>query len=352
MPDLVASTKVPGMMWPMNATAPANIAHLPVGPGVYRFRTETGSTLYIGRSANLRSRVASYWGDLGDRKRLARMVPQIARIEAVACDSAHEAAWLERNLLERRRPRWNRAIGGQEVPVYIRLDCGPRSSGVTMVHEPQPSLVARHFGPYLGGTKVRLAVSGLNRMLPLAYASEGLAGSGRDMARVLGVEQEDREGLLRSLAAVLEKDPVAVVALRTALERRRDEAAESHAFERAARLHAEMSAIEWVVAEQNVAVLDPIDLSISAWAGGVLVSFEMRGGRICRWEQRSCSEAAARRHVELTPAGYVDFGRRNAELAARLRASPAVTAPAERPAAAGQNRRSKDGSMTRRIVSS
>ena len=44
------------------------------------------------------------------------MVPQIARIEGVACDSAHEAAWLERNLLEFRRPRWNRAIGGQEVP--------------------------------------------------------------------------------------------------------------------------------------------------------------------------------------------------------------------------------------------
>jgi excinuclease ABC subunit C len=306
------------MMWPMTAKAPASVAHLPVGPGVYRFRAESGSTLYIGRSANLRSRVASYWGDLGDRKRLARMVPQIARIEAVACSSAHEAAWLERNLLERRRPRWNRAIGGQEVPVFIRLDCGPRSSGVTMVHEPQHSAVARHFGPYLGGTKVRLAVSGLNRMLPLAYASEGLAGSGRDMARVLGVEQGDREGLLRSLAAVLERDPAAVAALIAALQRRRDEAAQAHAFERAARLHTEMSAIEWVVAEQTVTVLEPVDLSIAGWAGGVLVTFEMRGGRIRRWEQRSCSEAAARRHVDATPTGYVDFGRRNAELAAGL----------------------------------
>lgn len=177
------------MMGPMNAAsrakAPATVALLPAGPGVYRFRAETGSTLYIRRATNLRSRVFSYWGNLGDRKRLARMVAQIARVEAVACDSTHEAAWLERNLLELRRPRWNRAIGGQEVPVFIRLDCGLRSPGVAMVHERQPSEAARHFGPYLGGTKVRLAVAGLRRMLPVAYASEALTGSGRDMARVL-----------------------------------------------------------------------------------------------------------------------------------------------------------------------
>lgn len=154
------------------------------------------------------------------------------------------------------------------------------------------------------------------------------------MARVLGIDQGDRDALLRSLALVLEKDPVAMAALRTALQRRRDDAAEIQAFERAARLHAEMSAIEWVVAEQNVAIQEPLDVHVSGWAGGLLVRFEMRGGRMCRWEQRSCSEAAARRHVEATPATYVDFGRRNAELAARLRSAPA---------AAGQNRSEREG---------
>ena len=44
--------------------------------------------------------------------------------------NSHET-WVagRRNLLEFRRPRWNRAMGGQEVPVFIRLDCGPRSLG-------------------------------------------------------------------------------------------------------------------------------------------------------------------------------------------------------------------------------
>ena len=300
----------------MRGKPPTTVGLLPVGPGVYRFRAERGSILYIGRATNLRSRVASYWGNLGDRKRLVRMVAQIAQIEAVTCDSVHEAAWLERNLLEVRRPRWNRAIGGQEVPVFIRLDCGPRSAGLTVVHE--TSGEARHFGPYLGGNKVRLAVSGLNRMLPVAYASDGLTGAGRDMARVLGVIPGDREALLQSLGAVLERDPVAVASICTALERRRDEAAHAHDFERAARIHAEMAATEWVVAEQKMAMLEPLDITVCGWAQDVLVSFEARRGRVCSWQQRRCPEAGARQHVENTPLSYADFARRNAELAARL----------------------------------
>src|SRR5580700_1789314 len=95
---------------------------LPLAPGVYRFRDAAGRVLYVGRAVSLRRRVASYWGDLGDRRHLAVMVARIARVEAVPCDSAHEAAWLERNLLQYRKPPWNRSpSGGQEVEVWIRL---------------------------------------------------------------------------------------------------------------------------------------------------------------------------------------------------------------------------------------
>jgi excinuclease UvrABC nuclease subunit len=108
--------------------------------------------------------VGSSWGDLGDRRHLASMVTRIDRVEAVACDSEHEAAWLERNLLEHRLPPWNRT-GGPEVPVYIRLDPGPAAPGLRVVHEHERSAGGRHFGPYLGGARVRLAASGLHREL-------------------------------------------------------------------------------------------------------------------------------------------------------------------------------------------
>jgi excinuclease UvrABC nuclease subunit len=159
---------------------------------VYRFRDRAGRALYIGRAVSLRRRVLSYWGDLGDRAHLAPMVARIARIEAVTCDSAHEAAWLERNLLEHRRPPWNRTPGGQEAEVWIRLSASPRRPGLTVVRQPAPGA----FGPYLGGQKVRDAVSGLGRVLPLGYAGDARAGTERAMARVRGASPAARSGPL------------------------------------------------------------------------------------------------------------------------------------------------------------
>jgi hypothetical protein len=106
---------------------PDAVAALPAAPGVYRFRDDSGRVLYVGRAGELRRRVSSYWGDLRDRRHLRRMMLRVARIEALVCDSAHEAAWAERNLLERSLPRWNRIVGGLEVPVSIGLDASPEA---------------------------------------------------------------------------------------------------------------------------------------------------------------------------------------------------------------------------------
>lgn len=298
---------------------------LPPEPGVYRFRDGRGRALYIGRAVDLRRRVASYWGDLRGRAHLRRMVPRIARIEAASCDSDHEAAFLERNLLEHARPPWNR-VTGVESTVYIGL---------------QPRLVLRHdpgggpvFGPFLGGEKVRLAVSGLQRASALAYAGDGLDGFDRDMARVRGVQPGSRPELLAEVAAVLGRDRAALDRVHRALTGRRDAAATALAFELAARIQSEIEALEWVTAEQKVAGAEP-DSDIHGWSpwlgptgrqgpesasspDGVLVSFELRGGRVRSWSQRRCDEAEAGERAASTPAAWRTFADRNAALAARL----------------------------------
>jgi excinuclease ABC subunit C len=292
----------------------ASVARLPATPGVYRFRDARGRVLYIGRATRLRHRVASYWADLGDRGHLARMVARIARVEAVACDGGHEAAWLERNLLERALPPWNRTAGGQEVPVYLSLAAGPTAPGLSVVHAAVPG----SFGPYLGGDRVRLAVAALHRVLPLSYAGTGLAGSQRDMAAKLGVGPADRERLVDALTSVLRRDPAAVASVRERLRARRDRAAEVLAFELAGRMHAEIEALDWITGPQRVTVAVGEDLTIAGWAGGLLVRFEVRAGRLDGWAQRACSAAGARPHLAATPPGWADFARRNAKLAAAL----------------------------------
>ena len=292
-------------------------ALLPPAPGVYRFRDATGRVLYLGRATHLRSRVGSYWGDLRDRAHLAPMVARVARVEAVACDSAHEAAWLERNLLQAHQPPWNRAPdGGQESEVWIRLSDDTSTPGVTVVYQPDER--GGSFGPYLGGRQARLAVSGLGRVLPLNYAGSGLTGVRRDMARVRGVSAADRADLARRTAAVLGRDPGEVAVVKARLTELRDTASATLAFELAARLQQEVEALDWVTAEQKVTRPGDADHDACGWADGTLVRFEIRAGRLAGWTLRACGEPTARRHLAATPPEWTEFTQRNAELAARL----------------------------------
>jgi len=297
--------------------APAAVARLPAGPGVYRFRDARRRVLYVGRAVELRRRVSSYWGDLGERAHLAPMVARVAVVEAVACDSEHEAAWLERNLLERRLPPWNRT-GGAEVPACICLDPGPAAPGLRVVHEHDLVPGLRWFGPYLGGQKVRRAVTALHRVLPLPYAGDRLRGGQRDLARVFGVGPGDRASLVAALTAVLDREPAAVAAVRAELVRRRDDAAGGLAFELAATLREELASVEWVVSPQRAALPEPADFDVHGWAGGVLVGFEVRAGRLGGWSQHVCAEVAAASRLAATPPSWAAFARRGAELAAAL----------------------------------
>ncbi len=299
---------------------PDAVAALPAAPGVYRFRDGAGRVLYVGRATDLRRRVGSYWGDLRDRRHLRRMVPRVAGIEALVCDSAHEAAWAERNLLERSLPPWNRIVGGSEVPVVILLDPSPEAPRLDVVHEDRRAPGTRTFGPYLGSSRARLAVSGLSRVYPLAHAGPTRSAGERELARLRGAEDASVPQLAAALTAVLDRRPEAVAAALAALAERRDAAAQAQAYEAAARLQEEIEAVEWVLAPQRVTESAPgTDRDVTGWAGDVLVRLRIRGGRLRSWDQETCAHAPP---GTLAPSAWTPFLSRNAELAARLVALP------------------------------
>ena len=329
---------MPGSQYPCHSGAVSSAARLaaarlPAGPGVYRFRDAAGRVLYIGRAGHLRRRAASYWGDLGGRRHLRRMVGQIDRVEAVACASEHEAAWLERNLLERSIPRWNLTPGGQETEVRIRLDTSPRAPGLSVVHAadpaPRPDQV-RHFGPYLGGARVRLAAAGLHRVFPLGYAADAATGSVRAFGRERGVTPADRADLARRIAAVLDRDPGAVALAGALLTQRRESAASAQAYELAGRIQAELTALDWVTCPQRAAGPELTDADVAGWADGVLVRFEVRDGRLNGWRQYARSRSQAERWLARTPPDWREFAARNAALAAVLAAGHERPEPARR----------------------
>lgn len=297
-------------------TPPIDLATLPQEPGVYRFRDVQGRALYIGRAIDLRRRVRSYWGSQRGRPRMRRMVPQIVGVEVAVCASEHEAAWLERNLLEKSKPRWNRSRGGMEVPVYLRLDAGPRAPSLTVVHD--QTELHPHFGPYLGGTRVRVAATALGSLYPLAYTGEGVSGAALAMAQARGVTPADRLTIADALGELLARDAAAIAAARAALEERRDAASANLEFELAGRFQEQIEALHWLVSPQRVTSHEPTKAVVAGWADGVLVEFGITGGRIRTWTQRPSTEEAAEPRLAASPPDWTDFAQRNAELAARM----------------------------------
>ena len=236
------------------------------------------------------------------------MIGRVARIEAVLCESVHEAAWLERNLLEQSLPRWNRTAGGQETEVYLELDGRAAAPGLTVQHQPRPGPGRRSFGPYLGGLRARQAAAGLNRVLPLAATGTGLTGTRRELARArghhsAGQDLATREQIAAALAAVLDRDPAAVARARAGLEALRDQASAALAYELAGRIQGELAALDWVTSPQRVTSQVDSDFDVCGWSGGVLVIFGGRGGRLSLWSQRSCPQSRAAAVVAATPPG-------------------------------------------------
>ena len=309
------------MSRPAASLARRQAALLPSAPGVYRFRDAHGRALYIGRAVDLRRRVLSYWGDAAEVRGLGRMVAAAARLEALVCDSPHEAAWLERNLLERRRARWNRVLGGAEVPVWIAVSVDVRRPSVRVVHAHELSLGAAVFGPYLGGTRVRLAVSALHRAAPLAWTGTGITASERAMGERLGVGPADRVALAQRVLAVLARDLAAVEAAQDVLLARQDAAVARLDYETAAAVRDELEALAWVTAPQRATLADPVDRDIAAWHDGLLVSLSIHAGHLDEWVVKPSRARAAMDRVALTPPEWRVFAERGAVLAARLAAA-------------------------------
>jgi excinuclease ABC subunit C len=290
---------------------------LPAEPGVYRFRDAAGRVIYLGRATDLRARVRSYAGDLVDRPHLRRMIPQVVGVEALACASVHEAAWLERNLLDRSLPRWNRVRGGAELVGWLVLDDNPARPGIALLvepAEPPPS----GFGPYLGVERLALARGALLRAWPLHLTGTRLDRADVALAEARGVTPADRDPHVRSLRALLARDPAAVLDLRARLEAASRDAVSRLAYETAQQIQAELAAIGWLVAPQRVTGC-PDGLVVTGWAEGLGVTLRADGDRLDRWTSGPVGEGRGRAACALTPPAWQEFATRNAELAAQLR---------------------------------
>ena len=97
-------------------------AQLPLLPGVYLYKDEHGTVIYVGKANNLRSRVRSYFSDdrLGDVK-TGTLISEARDVEYILVDNEKEALALENNLIKQWQPRFNILLRDDKTYPYIKL---------------------------------------------------------------------------------------------------------------------------------------------------------------------------------------------------------------------------------------
>ncbi len=228
------------------ATLRDRTATLPREPGVYQFLAE-GTTLYVGKAVDLRSRVRSYSDPRSERIR--RMVGSANAIDFAVTDTETQALLLEANLIKRHQPRYNvRLKDDKSYPLVQLTDHEfPR---IEITRDPNPAATA--FGPFTEMGRVEVVVKALREVYGVRGCSDHKF-SGRTRPCLdydiglctapctgeIGEETylEDVESVKRFFAGetgVL-ADPI---------ERRMESAAQEQAFERAASLRDRLDAVE------------------------------------------------------------------------------------------------------------
>jgi DNA polymerase-3 subunit epsilon len=147
-------------------------ARLPRGRGVYVCRDRRGTVVYVGKAANLRTRVRAYFSSQ-DGRQPSPIVRETACIEHVECATALEAAVRELRLVARLRPRHNRPTRARRTNVYLKVTHGKaaRIAIVRRVDEGDDSL-----GPFSSFGSARLARDAAEEALPeLARGSDAPA---------------------------------------------------------------------------------------------------------------------------------------------------------------------------------
>lgn len=151
---------------------PAFLANLTNEPGVYRMLDGKGNVLYVGKAANLKKRVSSYFNKQNVGAKTRSLVSQIVSIEISVTRSETEALLLESNLIKALRPKYNVLLRDDKSYPYIHVSSGHPFPRMELVRAKKKPKHGEYFGPYPSVAAVRETLNTIQKVFKIRNCSD------------------------------------------------------------------------------------------------------------------------------------------------------------------------------------
>ena len=251
------------------------LKQLPPSPGVYLMRDASRDVLYVGKAANLRHRVKSYFGTRQKLSlKLQRMVPQVSDFDFFVTSSEQEALLLELNLIKQYRPRYNVRLKDDKTFPYLKIDLNNDWPAVYVTRRWEED-GGRYFGPFASARSVRQTLKVIKGLFPFRSCTKLIKGFDsracleyyiRDCVGpcIGAVTRAEYAEIIKQVVLFLEGKQETVV---QELENKMEKAAKALNFEQAALLRDQIKAVEQVIEGQRIAMTVKGEQDVIAFAG-------------------------------------------------------------------------------------
>jgi len=172
-PQKVASHKIN-----LKQSFQSSLNKLPKSSGVYLMKDESNQVIYVGKAANLRNRVSSYFQSYSRHDfKIRTLVSKISRFETIVTESEQEALILESNLIKEHQPKYNARLKDDKSYPFIKIDVSEQFPQVYITRRVNKKDGARYFGPYANAGSVRKTLKLLKKLFPYRSCTKTITGS-------------------------------------------------------------------------------------------------------------------------------------------------------------------------------
>ena len=143
------------------------ISKLTNKPGIYKMLDVNNNIIYVGKAANLKKRVSSYFSRKNDSIKTNILVENISNIEVIITKNEEEALILENTLIKKHKPKYNILLRDDKSYPYIMVDTSHKYPLIKFYRGDRSSKKGFFFGPYTQVGKVRYMLNLLQKLFKI-----------------------------------------------------------------------------------------------------------------------------------------------------------------------------------------